>query len=200
MPRPSFGATSLPGRVLLVATVILALIAGVAVSSGLRTKPERKVRTIVRPPDVIVAQDAIGCPVSTDCEVTAGIPESMTQAVQQRFPKASPQWRSTTSNRADGPQRMFALFTLDGRADTLMVNAECQPGSSNLADQRESSSADQRSDLAGNQISLLSVREIVVSGAPGCTTDLIINAIGDGDRYESGLRSLAADPAMQVRL
>ncbi len=200
MSRPSLRATSKAGRGLLVVAAVLTLAAAVAFSSGLRTRPERRVQVRTRPADVVVAQDAVGCPVTTDCRLTTGIPDTMIEAVRRQFPHAVVQWHSATSNRADGPQRLIALFGLGPSSDTLFVNAECQPGSSNLADRRESSSAEQRSDLAGNQISLLSIREIVVSGAPGCTTDLIINAVGDGARYESGLRSLSADPAVQVRL
>jgi hypothetical protein len=204
MSRPSFAATSAAGRLLLVLAALLAAVAVVAFSSGLRTQPERHSRVLTRPPDVVVGQDAAGCPNSGDCTVGSGVPATLLDAVRQRFPKAVVQWQSSsTTTDPDGnqaPQRLIALFLLDGRSDTLFVNAECQPGSSRLTDRRESSSAQQRSDLAGNQISLLTIREIVVSGPPGCSSDLILDAIGDGSQYESGMQSLSADSAIQARL
>ena len=61
--EPAFvRATSAAGRLLLVLAAVLAAVAVVAFSSGLRTQPERRSRVLTRPADVVVGQDAAGCP------------------------------------------------------------------------------------------------------------------------------------------
>lgn len=192
-------ATSIPGRVLLVLAAVLALVAVVAVSSGLRTQPEHRVRIVNLPPDRLVALDAAGCPVDAHCQVRGQVPDAVTEAVRRWFPRAEPQWRSSTAGQSGSVFRITAQYLLNGDADTLLLNAECESGSSQAGRRRESSSAQQRSDLAGNQVAELTVREIIVPGAPGCSADLIIDVVGDGSAYDDGLQALSRDPAIQVR-
>lgn len=199
LDRPSVAATTSVGRLLLSVAAVLAVIAVVAVSSGLRTHPEHRTRVIHLPPDRITPLDAAGCPVGSRCQVRSDEPTALSAAVRQNFPRAQLQWHSTTSVIGGAVSRITAQYLLNGDQDSLLVNAECEPGAAQPSQRRESNSAQQRSDLAGNQISELAVHEIVSPGAAGCTADLILSAIGDGFHYNDGLQALSRDPAIQVR-
>ncbi|HEX2903708.1 MAG TPA: hypothetical protein VHO01_09660 [Jatrophihabitans sp.] len=188
-----------PGRLLLALAAALALVAVVAVSTGLRTRPAHRVLTMRLAPDRPTALDPAGCPVDIACQLRAEVPAALTRAVQQAFPRARLQWRSSTESGPGQVWRITAQFLLNGDQDSLLVNAECQPDASQRIARRESSSAQQRSDLAGNQVSELAVHEVVAPGAPGCSSDLIVSAVGDGAGYDAGLQRLSADPAVQVR-
>ena len=195
---PSLAATTRPGKLLVAVAAGLVLVAAVAVSSGLRTQPVHRIRLVAQPPDQVVPLDPTGCPIGARCTVRPTAPEDVTVAVRRAFPAAAVQWQTSTVDGDGRVGRVFALYALNGDRDSLMVSAECQSGPTRVDPRREMTTAQQRSDLAGNQIPELTVREIVAPGPAGCTADLVVTAVGDATGYDAGLRTLSADPTVQA--
>jgi len=175
----------------------LALLAVIALSTGLRSHPTHRVRLVDLPAQHIVPLDPAGCPEHVRCRATGAVPAEATRAVIRHFPAARAQWQVTTSAASGQVFRQQAVYLL-GPGDTLLVNSECEPGGTRPGVRRSSSSAQQRSDLAGNQIALISLYEIVVPGRPGCSTELLLTVAGDGLAEHPKLLALAAEPAVGI--
>ncbi len=162
-------------------------------------QPRHVVRLVSRPVPAGTPLDAAGCPVTARCTVRPSLPAATRAAIARSLPGSRLSWQSVTADAATGmPYRYSALVSIAAGAE-LMFTAQCVPGSSALVSEHQRTSAQQRSDLAGNQIVLVLVRELVVPGAAGCSAALRLDTEGGSARYLPAVRQLAHSPDVQVR-
>jgi hypothetical protein len=196
---PSWSATSRAGRLLLAVAAVLAVLATGAFTVALRTPPTRLTHTVRAEAPSTTALDAAGCPTTVRCLVRAELPGHISDAIQRGFPRSVTLWQSSTVDADTGEVYQAQAAVEPGPTASLILTAQCLPGSTIRDGEVGETSADQRSDLAGNQVALLTLRHQRVAGAPGCLLDLVLATPGEGDGYLSGLRSLVHDPTAQVR-
>jgi hypothetical protein len=196
---PSWSATSRAGRLLLAVAGVLAVFAAGAISVAFRTPPTRLTHTVRAEAPSTDALDAAGCPIDARCVVGGTLPGHILDAIRRRFPASVPLWQSTTADADTGTLYQAQAAVTPGRGASLLVTARCLPGSTAQDPDALDTSAQQRSDLAGNQLALLTLRHQRVAGAPGCDLELVLAAPGDGGGYLAALDRLAHDPAAQVR-
>ncbi|HTZ45682.1 MAG TPA: hypothetical protein VMB79_17615 [Jatrophihabitans sp.] len=196
---PSWSATTPAGRVLLAAGAALAVLSAGAVSAAVRTPPavHRHQVTALAPP--APALDAAGCPATGGCRLRAELPAGLLAAVRRAFPAAGVQSADSTVDATTGAVYQARATLAVGTAAGLLLTAQCVPGVSTRDPESRSTSADQRSDLAGNQLALYTRIVQQVPGAPGCALRLELTAPGLATGYLAGLAALAHDPAAQVR-
>ena len=196
---PSWSATSPAGRLLLAVAAVLAILALGATSVALRTPPTRITRTIAAEAPAVRALDAAGCPPAVRCVVRDELPDHIRQAIRRGFPAGRLLWQSSTV--AAGTAQLYqaqAAVALGADAD-LLLTAQCVPGSTVREADLDTTSARQRSDLAGNQVALVTIQFRRVAGAPGCQLELVLTAPGEGTGYLASLGRLSHDPAAQVQ-
>jgi hypothetical protein len=196
---PSWSATSRAGRVLLAVAGVLAVFAAGAISVALRTPPIRLTHTIAATAPPTGALDAAGCPPTARCLVRDGLPDHILLAIQRAFPAARLIWQSSTVDAGDDEVYQAQAAATLGPGASLVLTAQCLPGSATRDPDVEDTSADQRSDLAGNHVALSTVRHRRVGGAPGCQLEMVLAAPKQGEPYLAGFRLLGRDPAAQVR-
>jgi hypothetical protein len=195
---PSWSATSPAGRLLLVVAATLVVVAIGAVTVALRTPPTRLTRTIAAVAPPTVAPDAAGCPPAARCLVRGGLPEHILLAIRRAFPAGRLLWQSSTVDAgSDQVYQAQAAATL-GPGASLMLTAQCVPGSTSRDPDVEVTSAAQHPDLAGNQVLVVTLRHRRVGGAPGCQMEMVLAAPKEGEGYLDGFRRLSRDPAAQV--
>lgn len=195
---PSWSATSPAGRLLLAIAAVLAVLAAGAFGTALRTPPTRLVHTVRADAPKAAALDAAGCPLNVICMVRPELPAHIRDALEQAFPAGTLRWQSSTVDADTGEVYQALAAVRLGPAASLLVTAGCLPGSAARDGEAEHTSADQRSDLAGNQLALFTLRQWRVPGAPGCQLEALLSA-PEGDDYRNGLDQFAHDPAAQVR-
>lgn len=196
---PSWSATSLAGRSLLVLAGVLAVFATGAISAALRTPPTRLIKTVRAEAPSTAALDAAGCPAGIRCLLEPRLPARLLTAIRLRFPgSAPPLWQSSTLDPGTGVVYQAQAAVIPGPGASLLVTARCLPGSTVRDGAAIDTSAQQRSDLAGNQVSVLTLRHQRVAGAPGCELELLLAAPGDGAGYLDALDRLAHDPTAQL--
>jgi len=196
---PSWPATARVGRLLLVVAGVLAVLAIGAFSVALRTPPMRLIRTVQVGAPNTPALDAAGCPPSARCVLRAELPAHIRNAIRRGFPAVSLLWQSSTVDAGTGAVYLAQAVATPGRGATLLLTAQCVPGSTDRDEEQSHTAADQRSDLAGNEVAVLSLRQLQVPGASGCRLDVVLTAPGEGTEYADGLARLGHDPAAQVR-
>ena len=196
--RPSWSATSPAGRLLLAIAAVLAVLATGAFATALRMPPTRLVHTVRAEAPKAAVLDAAGCPVGTSCLVRPVLPGHIRDALDRAFPAGVLRWQSSTVNAGTGEVYQALASVSLGRGADLLVTASCLPGTPARVGVVERASADQRSDLAGNQLALFTLRQWRVPGAPGCQLDALLSAPAQ-DGYRDGLDRFAHDPAAQVR-
>ncbi len=196
---PSWSATSPAGRLLLAIAAVLAVLAAGAFAVALRIPPTRVVHTARADAPSTAAQDAGGCPVGVSCGVRSELPGHIREAIGRAFPTGRLLWQSSTVDAGTGELYQAQAAVVIGSAVSLLVTAGCLPGSTARDAAVEQTSADQRSDLAGNQVALLTLRHWRVPGALGCQLDVLLSAPDDGEFFRPNLDRFAHDPAAQVR-
>jgi hypothetical protein len=196
---PSWSATSLAGRLLLVLAAALTVAAAGAASVALRTPPTRLTHTIAAEAPPTAALDAAGCPPATRCVVRAGLPDHILQAIHRTFPTGRLLWQSSTVDAGSAEVYQAQAAATLGPDASLVLTAQCLPGSASREPEVENTSADQHTDLTGNHIALVTLRHRRVGGAPGCQLEMVLAAPSQGEAYLDGFRKLSRDPAAQVR-
>lgn len=196
---PSWSATAPAGRGLLVVAAVLGVVAAGAGSVAVRTPPTRLTRIIAADVPATPALDAAGCPPGARCLVRDRLPDHVRQAIQRGFPAGRLLWQSSTVDAGTGQLYQAQAAASLGPGASLVLTTQCVPGSAVQGADVATSSARQRSDLAGNQIALATLRFQRVAGAPGCQLEVVLTALGDGSGYLAGLVRLSHDPAAQVR-
>jgi hypothetical protein len=196
---PNWSATSRAGRLLLAVAGVLAVFAAGAISVAFRTPPTRLTRIVRAEAPSTAALDAAGCPSEVRCVVDSTLPGHILDAIRRRFPDSVPLWKSSTTDADTGALYQAQAAVIPGRGASLLLTARCLPGSTARDPDALDTSAQQRSDLAGNQLALLTLRHQRVAGAPGCDLELVLAAPADGGDYLDALDRLAHDPAAQVR-
>ncbi len=196
---PSWSATTAVGRLLLAAAAVFAVLGVGAVSVALRTPPTRLTHAIAAVAPPTAALDAAGCPTDARCVVRGGLPDHILQAIRRAFPAGRLLWQSSTVDAGSAEVYEAQAAATLGPDASLLLTAQCLPGSAAREPDFEDTSADQRSDLAGNQVALVTLRHRRVGGAPGCQLEMVLAAPGQGDGYLDGFHRLARDPAAQVR-
>lgn len=196
---PSWSATTPVGRLLLVVAAVLGVLAVGATSVAVRTPPTRLTRVIAADPPVVAALDAAGCPATVRCLVRDGLPVHVRQAIRHGFPASRLLWQSSTVDAGTGELYQAQAAATLGPGASLLLTAQCLPGSAARDSAVDSTSASQHPDLAGNQLTVATLRFRRVAGAPGCRLDMVLTAQGDGGGYLAGFVRLSHDPAAQVR-
>jgi hypothetical protein len=196
---PSWSATSRAGRVLLAVAGVLAVFATGATSVALRTPPTRLTRTIAAPAPPTAALDAAGCPPAARCLVRSRLPNHILLAIRRAFPAGRLLWQSSTVDAGDEQVYQAQAAAALGPGASLVLTAQCLPGSASRDPDVEDTSADQHSDLAGNQVAVVTLRHRRVGGALGCQLEMVLTAPDQGESYLNGFGRLGRDPAAQVR-
>jgi hypothetical protein len=195
---PSWSATSPAGRLLLAVAAALALLGTGAVSVALRTPPTRITHTIAAIAPPAAALDAAGCPPAAHCLVRSGLPDHILLAIRHAFPAGRLLWQSSTVDAGSAQVYQAQAAATLGPGASLVLTAQCLPGSATRDPDVEDTSAGQRSDLAGNHIALVTLRHRRVGGAPGCQLEMVLAAPEQGSEYLAGFGTLGRDPAAQV--
>lgn len=196
---PSWSATSRAGRLLLAVAGVLAVLATGAFTVALRTPPTRLTHTVHAEAPSTAMLDAAGCPPSARCTLRAELPAHIRAAIRRGFPAVSLLWQSSTVDADTGAVYLAQVAATLGREASLLVTAQCVPGSTARDDEQSHTAADQHSDLAGNEVTDFSLRQQQVPGAPGCRLDVVLAAPGEGAEYSDGLALLVHDPGAQLR-
>lgn len=196
--RPSWSATSPAGRLLLALAGAFALLAAGASSVALRTPPTRVTHTIAVQAPPTAALDAAGCPPAAHCLVRSGLPDHILLAIRHAFPATELLWQSSTVDARSAELYQAQAAAAIGPGASLVLTAQCLPGSAARSAPVRTSAARQRSDLAGNQLALVTLQFRRVPGAPGCQLEVLLTAPGEGAGYLAGLGRLSNDPAAQV--
>jgi hypothetical protein len=195
---PSWSATSPAGRVLLAVAALLTVAAAGAISVALRTPPTRVTHIIAANAPPTAALDAAGCPPAVHCLVRDGLPDHILLAIRRAFPAGRLLWQSSTVDAGSAEVYQAQAAAALGPGASLVLTAQCLPGSATRDPDLEDTSADQRSDLAGNQVALVTLRHRRVGGAPGCQLEMVLAAPDQGSNYLAGFSTLGQDPAAQV--
>lgn len=194
--RPSWTATSRPGRVLLAAAALLALVAGLLVVQGLRRQPEHRVRLVAGPPAVAV--DPTGCPIGARCRAGATAPPAMLAAIARVFPASRLAGVTGVSEAATGrPFRVVVWVQLDSWA-TLTLTAQRLPGGPSNDPDTAESTIRSHTDLSGNMIVDSTQQRLIVGGRPGCTVSIEVDAPPNYRFLDEPTQRLSDDPAVQL--
>jgi len=198
-PLPSWTATAPAGRVLLAGAAVAAVLAAGSLSAALRTRPTVVRSVVVADAPPVRALDAAGCPSGVRCAFRPSLPAGVQAALDRHFPHAVAQWRSSTLDAATGTVYQARAAVQPGPGAALLLTARCLPGGTEREPARDQTSAQQRSDLAGNQLALVTRHSRQVAGAPGCAVTVELTAPGLGSGYTAALAALTADPEAQLR-
>jgi hypothetical protein len=196
---PSWRATAPLGRALLVLGALLITVAVGTARTAWQTgiTVHREASSTVAP--ATAALDAGGCPAVTSCALRNGVPAVTRAALSYAFPHAATVLADSTVGSATGRLYRLRLVATVGTGATLELSAQCVPGVPSTDHEYETTSAQQRSDLAGNQIEIMTLRRILVPAGPGCGLSLQLSAPGDGTGYLAAFEALAHDHGAQVQ-
>jgi hypothetical protein len=194
--RPSWTATSRPGRALLALTAVLTLLAVLLVAQGLRRQPQHRLLLVAAPAAPTV--DPAGCPIGARCRAGATAPPAMLAALQRAFPDSRPRVLTGVSDASTGrPFRVVVDLQLSHATDLTLI-AQRLPGEPANDPDRIEYLTYAHDDLGGNQIVDHTTQRLVVGGRPGCSISIELNSPGQDDRFTATVAVMAHDPALQL--
>ena len=193
----SWRETSVRGRVTLLIAAALLATALVLLAAAANTTPRSAVHVLRPTAPVAATLDATGCPMNTQCVVTATATPELTEALARRFPAAELLSRTRTVDAHAGVVYRSAVVASLGNASVLEVAAQCDPG----APQRggyQMRNAVSHLDLAGNEVVDERTVTTMVPGKDGCTVSVQLRSTTDSSQLLAAAVQLAGDPTVQL--